>query len=811
MEKYLDTTLSPEERAADLLSKMSLEEKMAQTVSIFPMYTSFGGDSVVMMKDSCKNGIGSISTLEMRDLTSVEACREYQTRMQTMVMEQSPHHIPAMFHMEGLCGSFIQDSLSLPSGASRGAGWDPDLERKLAEVVSRQERAMGVTQILAPVLDVTIDPRMGRTGESYSEDPTLCAALGTAYTRGIQDPERPDGLKAESVAKHFLGFHNSLGGIHGSEGLAGPRRLDEIYGKPFQAAIKEANLGGIMPCYCSMDGEATSLSKRILTKLLRDEMGFDGIVCSDYGAISNAHDYDHLFETAADAGLAAMDAGMDMEWPNAYGYADGLKQMFADGTADAAILDRTVRRILEAKFRMGLFEHPFALEGESLAEEFYNEEDKALTLQAARQSLVLLKNDEALPLSSGIKKLAVIGGKADDVRILFGGYTNMAMTEAMAARRNSIAGIGTAGEVTSAAEAAVYPGTQVEIDDAEAFEAVAKRLAPGCRTIYQELKERFPGAEVVWSYGYPIAGNDTSHFAEALDAIRDADAAVLVLGGKWSSGSIATTGEGVDTVDINLPECQEKFIREAAALGKPLVGVHIDGRPISSDAADECLNAIVEAWTPAEAGAQAIADVLCGAVNPSGKLPVSVAYCAGQVPVIYNHPNGSSTHQAMSIGFADYWNCPHKARYAFGYGLSYTTFAYDNLSVETGSADGTVAPDGKVLVSFDVTNTGAAEGTEIVQVYLEDAYASMVRPCMELAGFARVDLAPGQTKRVTAEIEPSQMAFINLDMEWIIEKGLFRVAVGPASDNLPLRGEFTVTKTQTIDPRNRSFYAKMSQ
>ena len=813
MEKYQNTSLSPKERAEDLLLKLSIEEKMAQTVSIFPMYSLMGMDSVEMSKKDCRYGIGSVSTLEMKDMPSVEAVRDYQIRMQTMIMEQSPHHIPAAFHMEGLCGAFIQDSLSIPSGISRGSTWDPELEEKLAGVVSRQERSLGISQILAPVLDINRDPRMGRIGESYGEDPTLAAAMGTAFTKGIQDGERPDGLKAESVAKHFLGFHNSLGGIHGTESMTGPRLLDEIYGRPFQAAIAEANLRGIMPCYDTIDGEATSSSHRLLTELLRGEMGFDGIVCSDYSAISNEYNFDGLYNSPEEAGYESMKAGMDMEWPSAFGYNDALCDKFKRGEVSMEVLDTAVLRILEAKFRMGLFEHPFALQEEDLKAEFYGDKDAdyALTLRAAEESLVLLKNDGILPMSAaalsakGIKKIAVIGAKADNARILFGGYTHMAMTESFVAQRNSIAGIGATGQLIMKDDIPTYPGTQIQPDETDDFDAVLRKQKPDCPSILDELKRQLPDVEFIYSYGYPVAGDDKSHYKEALAAIESADAAILVLGGKWSSGSISTTGEGVDTTNINLPECQEDFIKFAAKAGKPMVGIHLDGRPISSDAADEFLNAILEAWAPSEAGAKAIAHVITGAVNPSGKLPVSVARNAGQIPVFYNHPNGSSTHQATSIGFTDYVDMPHAPRYPFGYGLSYTEFEYSDIAADRTEAD--AGTDEAVTVTFTVTNVGSTAGCEVAQLYLKDVRSGMVRPNMELAGFKRIELAPSESRQVSLKIHPSQSAYLDLAMKWKVEAGEIGIMVGAASDDIRLQTSYNIKNTVHIDGRSRKFYS----
>lgn len=803
MEKYLDVNLSAKERAEDLLSKMSLEEKMAQTVSIYPNSLFMGTDSVETAKKDCTYGMGTVSTLEMRALPTLEAVCDYQKRMQDMIMEQSPHRIPAIFHMEGLCGGFIQDNTSIPSGINRGASFDPELECQLAEIVARQERAIGVSQILAPVLDISRDSRMGRQGETYGEDPALAAAMGSAFTKGIQESERCDGLKADAVAKHFMGFHNSLAGVHGADSMTPPRQLQEIYGRPFQAAIAEENLHGVMPCYCTFDGEAASTSRHLLTEILRDEMGFDGLAVSDYTAVENAHRVQGLFENLAETGFAAMDAGMDMEWPKKSAYNDELMEQFRSGQADVAVLDRICKRILEAKFRMGLFEHPYTLTGDTLKQEFYHADDKEKSLRAAEEGMVLLKNDGILPLDGKkMKKVAVIGPHAKETRALFGGYTHVAMQEAMYALRCSIAGIDGTGQMIYK-DYERYPGTDIQVDYDDCFKEIVPKIKPECKSLFEELQIAMPDTEFVFSYGYPIAGNDHSHFAEALSAIEGADACILTLGGRWSSSSIATMGEGVDATDINLPECQDAFILEAKKKGIPMVGVHFHGRPISSDVADENLNAIVEAFAPSEMGAVALANILSGKVNPSGKLPVSVAYNAGQIPIFYNHPMGSGSNQGVSIGFAEYADCPHTPRYAFGHGCSYTTFAYDDLRLDKQ----VVSPDGLVSVSVDITNTGSLPGTEIVQLYLKDLHASMVRPCMELQGFARVELAPGETRTVTFEVAPSQMAFLTTDMKWKIEKGQIKVMVGAASDDIRLEETFTISDHKYVRSPERKFYS----
>lgn len=799
MEKYLDKNLPAEERAFALLSKMSLEEKMAQAVGILAVP---GREE--QMKQFLKHGIGQVSTLEFRKCESAEDAAQWQRELQELVMESSEHHIPAVFHMEGLCGAFIQDMTAFPSGVNRGSAFDPELEQRIGEIVSRQEAAFGITQVLAPVLDISRDSRMGRQSEPYGEDPTLAAALGTAFTKGIQETQTA-GRHPESVAKHFLGFHNSQGGIHGANVDAGNRLLSEIYGKPFQAAIREANLRGVMPCYCSIGGLPIHASKQYLTDLLRTEMGFDGVVVSDYSAVENVYQVQHVGESKGEAGMRCMKAGMDVELPMPSCYGEEMKEAFAEGLEDTALLDRAVLRILEAKFRMGLFENPYALTGEELEKAVHHDGDDAVSKQAAQESLVLLKNNGALPLTGKEKAIAVIGPHAGNARYYFGGYTHLSMVEAVHAALNSMAGVGAGGD-TAGIQMERVPGTNVQTDETEEFHEVLKKLHPQCRNLVEVLEAELPGTRILYAAGYPKAGADTSEFEEALAAVSEADAVVLTLGGKNGSGSVATMGEGVDGTDINLPPCQDAFIREAKKYGKPLIGVHFDGRPISSDTADELLDAIIEAWTPAVFGAEAVVNVLAGKYNPSGKLPLSVARSAGQIPIYYNHPNGSAWHQGASIGFQDYVDMPHTPRYFFGHGLSYTTFLYEDLVLEKKQ----VNPAEDLKISLTIQNTGEVSGTEVVQLYLRDEKASMTRPVKELQGFARVSLAPGEKKKVVFTVSPSQTAFLDEEMRWKIEKGEIKVQAGASSEDIRLEDAFSISGDLWIEGRERRFYADVN-
>lgn len=739
MEKmYQDVNRTPQERAAALLAELNLDEKMAQVNCIFPFGESYN-DMEKIAADT-PFGIGEVSTLEMRRIGTLEEAARWQRDVQRIVMENSPHHIPAVFHMEGLCGAFIQDTASFPAGIGRGAGFDTGLEERIAETVSRQEAACGITHILAPVLDISRDSRMGRQGETYGEDPALASALGAAYTRGIQKGETA-GRRTESVAKHFLAFHNSQGGIHGTHSDTPARLLREIYGKPFQAAIAESGLKGIMPSYNSINGEPVSASRTLLNGLLREEMGLDGLCVSDYGAVGNVHQVQHVGEDAVEAGLLCMQAGM-------------------------------------------------------------------VSLQSARESLVLLKNNGALPLKEADrrKKIALIGPHADCARKFFGGYTHLCMMESTYAVANSIAGV--SGVVQAdAATIRTVPGTNIQSDETEVFDAILRRQKPACRSLLEEMRARLPEAEICYAYGYPVAEADESRFAEALQAVNEADLVILTLGGKHGTCSMASMGEGVDASNINLPPCQEAFIRKAAESGKPLIGVHFDGRPISSDAADAYLDAILEAWSPAECGAEAVVDALIGAYNPGGKLPVSVAYHAGQIPIYYNHPYGSAWHQGESIGFVNYVDLPHTPRYYFGHGLSYTTFSYSDLWISEREIDAR----GSVRIGAEVSNTGGCEGEEVVQLYLTDRYASMTRPVKELAGFTRISLKPGEKKRVVFEVQASLTAFLDRDMRWKIEKGEIGVEIGSSSEDIRLTGAYSVKNDAWIEGRDRTFYAILQE
>jgi len=495
---------------------------------------------------------------------------------------------------------------------------------------------------------------------------------------------------------------------------------------------------------------------------------------------------------------------VDVELPNEWAYSAEMERNFRDGTWDIKILNCAVKRALKEKIRMGLFEHPFALEGEALEKEFrpHDARDREVSKKLARESMVLLKNDGILPLKEGkIRKIAVIGPHAGNARYMFGGYTHVSFIEAVYAAKNSLAGIG---ENAGKENVRTWPGSQVEIDDGEDFASILPMRCPDCRSLYEALKAAFQDAEVTYAFGYPIAGNDRSGFEEALKEAQNADVVILTLGGKYGSGSVATHGEGVDRTDINLPGIQDEFLRECAKTGTPMVGIHFGGSPVSSDIADETLNALIEAWEPAETGAEVITEVLTGEYNPAGRMPVSTARNAGQIPVYYNHPNGSQWHQSGSIGFPEYVDCPHTPRYFFGYGLSYTEFQYSDLHIERTE----IGADEGTEISFTVKNTGGRDGDEVAQMYFRDPRAGMLRPVKQLAGFKRIHLAAGESARVRFRFHASQSAMILPDGTWRTEKGMIEIQIGASSEDIRLQGSIRVTGDKVWDGKDRVLYSK---
>lgn len=782
-------------RAQEILESLTLEQKIAQLQCCM----SIGG---AFDENRCPDGVGEFA------LMGAPGGPQEIAQAVGKVTESftGQGKIMPVFHTETLTGLSAPGATVFPSAIGLGATFDPELVGRAAEVIHEEMLALGYRQALAPVLDVCRDPRWGRVGETYGEDPTLSAMLGTAYVRGLQGPENDP---AAATGKHFLGYGMSSGGLNMATCTIPPRELREVYAKPFQAAITEGGLRSVMNSYGTIDGEMVVGSRHILTDLLRGEMEFDGVVVSDYASIEHMCDHG-LAASVEEAGRRALQAGLDVECPQPVGFrTENLAQAVRDGLLGEEIIDRAALRVLKLKEDLGLLDED-AAPGPDPARlaAFASEESRQTSLEAARRSVVLLKNNGILPLNGQNKKIAVVGPHADSIRLLFGGYTMAAGIDMMVggsladqAGMESVEQLGEGFKLRE--DAPRYPGSTVERDNAAAIQMV-EMAYPGTKTILASLREAAPETEFCYVRGCDIAGNDRSGFDEALKAAAEADAVIMTAGGKYGWGGSCTVGEGIDADEIGLTGIQEELALALAETGRPLILVHMDARPFSSPALAEKAAAILEIWFPGTTGGEALSEVLFGKYNPAGRLSMTAARSTGQIPVYHSQYRGNSTASRQTpTSSCRYVDSTMDPLYCFGHGLSYTDFAYRDLQIETPEVSG----DGIVTLTCKVKNTGARNGEEVVQLYVSDNYASMLRPAMEFAGCARVALQAGEEKTVRFTLRADQFAFVGVDDRWIVEEGDMTVRIGAASDDLRLEGSFRITETKEVRPARRGFYA----
>jgi beta-glucosidase len=773
---------------------MTLEEKIAQLQCVMAI-----GDPV-KTAEQFPHGIGEIVAFPMAqdpfgiaqgNLALVEA------------FSKNRLGIPPILHIEALSGAMTTGGTIFPVPMGLGATFNPDTICEMAGTIREQMLSTGYRQALSPVLDIARDPRWGRIGETYGEDPALCAAIGAAYVKGLQGENLTDG--AIATAKHFLGYGVSDGGLNMATNPITERDLRENYAKPFQAAITESGMQGIMNSYGTIDGEMIIGSQKILTGLLRDEMKFEGIVVSDYTSLDRLVNY-RLSENIASAGISALEAGLDVECPLPRGYGESLAKAVKDGILDEKFIDRSAKRVLESKFKLGLFDDPNPRLAD-LASAYGDPKHQARSLKAARESIVLLKNENVLPFSKDVKKIAVIGPHGDSIRLLFGGYTvpagiEMQMSASMASDMAGLDGLDSM--LPPPGEQETYPGSSVLKEKPEVTELLNMAFGPFVPTILKAIKEKAPNAEVIYAKGADIAGNDKSGFAEAIEAAKNADSVILAIGGKHGWGANCTIGEGLDSDSIGLTGVQEELAKAVIEANSNTAVLHMDARPLSSVYLKENCKAIIECWFPGGTGGASIADVLFGDYNPAGRLPATVARNAGQIPVYSGQKTGNSYYSDTVAGaLSKYVDSDKKPLFFFGEGLSYTAFEYKDLSVTPQTP-----ADGTVEISFTISNTGAVEGEETAQVYVIDELASVLRPAKELAGWARVPVKPGESTNLSLVIRADQFAFLNQEMNWLVEKGTMKVLVGSSSEDIRLEGSFEITDTRIIDGAKRGFYAK---
>jgi len=719
-------------RAQDLLQRMALEEKVRQMSQ---------RDAAALLRDGAVDpaalhvafgamGIGTLQDPRRDPRTNAAAVNAIQRYLR----EETRLGIPALVVAECLHGHMSGGATVFPQAIGLASTWNPRLVGDMAAATAREARAVGVAQALAPDLDLARDPRWGRTEETYGEDPCLTGRLGSAYVKGMQGsgPEI-DHAHLICTVKHYAAHGSPEAGMNLAPVAGSLRDLFTIYLPPFRDAITAGALS-VMPAYSEYLDVPASQSYLLLTRILREAWGFTGYTFSDYGAIEMLHTFHRTASSPAEAGRLALAAGMDLEAPGDYGFGQHLLDMVRDGVIPEELIDRAVLRILTVKFTAGLFEHPFA--DDEAAKVINCPAHRELAREIAQESIVLLKNDGGLlPLSPAIRSLSVIGPNADVAQL---------------------------GDYSPPAERAVSPLQGIK---AAVSSETALHFAKGCE----------------------LFGASTDGFVEAVEAARASDVAVVCIGERsqahggtgWGSAiGVAISGEGYDRTALTLAGVQEELVRAVVATGTPTIVVLINGRPISSEWIAEHVPTILEAWYPGEEGGHALADILFGAVNPSGKLPITVPRSAGHVPAFYNHkPSARGYYHrpgTPEVPGRDYVFSPPTPLFPFGHGLSYTTFVYSDLTITPER----ISPYGSVKVSVTVTNTGDRTGKEVVPLYINDVYSSVTTPVKALRRFEKVELAPGQQAVVTFPLEMDDLSLLNEEMQSVVEPGEFEVIVG---------------------------------
>lgn len=756
---YKQASAPTEYRVKDLLERMTVEEKVGQLCCPlgWEMYTKTSKNGVTISdvyKEKMNEApIGSFwavlradpwtqKTLETG--LNPELAAKALNALQKYAVEETRLGIPVLFAEECPHGHMAIGTTVFPTSLAQASTWNEELIRRMGEAIALEARLQGANIGYGPVLDIAREPRWSRMEETFGEDPVLTAVMGVAMMKGMQGEVQNDGKHLYSTLKHFAAYGVPESGHNGARTNCGMRQLLSEYLPPFKKAV-EAGVGTIMTSYNSIDGVPCTANKELLTDVLRNQWGFKGFIYSDLLSIEGIAGMRAAKDTK-EAAVKALKAGLDMDLGgNAFG--KNLKKAFEEGLITMADLDRAVGNVLRLKFQMGLFENPY-VSPEVAKKLVRSKEHKELARQVAREGVVLLKNEGVLPLSKNLKQLAVIGPNADMMYNQLGDYT--------------------------------APQDRKEV--VTVLDGIRAAVSKGTRVTYVK--------------GCAVRDTTATDIPAAVAAAQAADAVVLVVGGssardfktKYISTGAATVsedaktlpdmdcGEGFDRSSLHLLGDQEKLIRAVAATGKPLVIVYIQGRAMNMNLAAEKAQALLTAWYPGEQGGMGIADILFGDYNPAGRLPVSVPRNEGQLPVFYSQ----GTQR-------DYVEGKGTPLYAFGYGLSYTKFSYSGLELQKGND-----PETLQQVTCTVTNAGDRDGEEVVQLYIGDKAASVAQPPMLLKAFQRIFLKKGESKQVTFCLRKDDLAIYDLEMNYVVEPGDFKVMVGAASDDIRLEGEFAL-------------------
>jgi len=753
-EIYRDQNYPVRQRIDDLLLRMTLEEKVGQ-MNMPCIYLSEFGTEVTVKAERCRKfaegkfleGLGpggGFFTLANNVLhEGARQQADYFNELQDIAIKKTRLGIPLLQTEEGTHGLMCSGATIFPEGLTIGSTWNMDLVREIYSIAAMEARAVGIHQLYTLVIEPNRDPRLGRNEEGFSEDPYLCSRIAETIVEAVQGYDVSAKDKVVAGLCHYPGQSEPESGLEKGAMEISERKLREVFLPPWVAGIKKAGALGVMATYPAVDAIPTHASKFLLTDILRNELNFKGLVLSEGSGI-NTLIYMNLASDQKEAGQLALKAGLDVDVSYEDGYLLPMIESVNEGKVSMELIDRAVRRILEQKFRLGLFENPY-VDPDHAEKVMHTKESRDVALETARQGIVLLKNEKnILPLKKDLRKIAVIGPNADHELNQLGDYTAKVVTQEIIT-------------VLEGIKAKVSPKTIVE-------------YVQGCE----------------------VLGEDVNEIAKAKKAAKNADIAVVVLGeNEWEDPKDrGTVGEAFDVASLDLTGLQEDLLKAVHATGTPVILILINGRPLSIRWAAEHIPGIVEAWIPGEMGGNAVADILFGDYNPSGKLAITVPRHSGQLPAYYNYSTAKSHWIESTInGWGSaYADMPATPLWEFGFGLSYTKYEYSNLKItpaETGD-------HGQVKVTLDVKNTGNRKGDEVVQLYVRDLIASVMVPVKELKGFQKITLEPGEIKPVEFLLNHDDLALFNQSMEFVVEPGTFAIMVGSSSEDIRLKGEFKV-------------------
>ncbi|MFG3054759.1 glycoside hydrolase family 3 N-terminal domain-containing protein [Kitasatospora sp. NPDC048239] len=748
--RWHDRALGPEERAEALLAEMTLTEKLAQLVGVWVGASDEGGEVAPhqhdmedppVLDDLLPSGLGQLTrpfgTVPVDPALGALSLARSQQR----IAAANRFGIPALAHEECLAGFAAWGATAYPVPLSWGATFDPDLIRRMAAAIGRDMRAVGVHQGLSPVLDVVRDARWGRVEETIGEDPYLVGTVATAYVQGLEST----GIVA--TLKHFAGYSASRAGRNLAPVGMGTRERADVILPPFEMAVREGRPRSVMHAYTDTDGVPSAADEALLTGLLRETWGFEGTVVADYFGIAFLKVLHGVAGDWAEAAALALASGVDVELPTVKTFGEPLRRAVEDGTVPEALVDRALRRVLVQKAQLGLLDRdwdavPAALAGRPLDDpeelrgsvDLDRPENRALAREIAEQAVVLLSNDGTLPLR-GPRRIALIGPNADTPTSVLGCYAFP---------------VHVGGQ---------HPGIPVGIE---------------LPTLWQALTAEFPDSEIRAAAGASVDGPDTSGFAEAVEAARQADVVIVALGDRAGLFGRGTSGEGCDIESLELPGVQQQLLDALLDTGKPVVPVLLAGRPYALGRAASEAAALVQTFFPGEAGTEAIAAVLSGRTNPAGRLPVSIPARPAVQP---------STYLAARLaGPSEVSSTDPTPAFGFGHGIGYTTFAWTDLEVDRAAA----ATDGELGLAFTLRNTGARSGSETVQLYLHDPVASVVQPVLRLIGYRRITLDAGERTRIRVRVPADLASFTGRDGRRIVEPGELELRVAASSTDVRL-------------------------